>query len=160
MSMDTLWQLSRFQAQQMVDMDLIHANSFEYFIGEDVVHDVCIPTFVQTLLELKKRKSLSSFSDEEIGQPEDYIHIHIQKQPLRMDNPSALKVYKDGYNPSNESSALQFLYKKNAQNIPRYIAHDRYSMIIYPVCEQISDQFRELHAPPPFEYIHSMNVFH
>ena len=34
------------------------------------------------LLELKKRKSLSGFSDEEKGQLVDYIHVLVQQQPL------------------------------------------------------------------------------
>ncbi|RHZ78956.1 hypothetical protein Glove_153g36 [Diversispora epigaea] len=176
------------------------------FIEEDVIHDVYIPIFVQTLLELKKRKSLSGFSDEEKCQLVNYIHVLVQQQPLRelfaiflsdgyqfyvmafdrnskkykefitnfktglrlfwvllnvnspftmmsgpksirfytsntestrihlreylgmgttstvykvdwQYNPSALKVYKDGYNPSNEASALRFLNGK-VQNIP------------------------------------------
>ncbi|RHZ79750.1 hypothetical protein Glove_141g70 [Diversispora epigaea] len=192
------------------------------FIEEDVVHDVCIPTFVQTLLELKKRKRTFGFSDEEKGQLVDYIYFLVQQQPLRelfaiflsdgyqfyvmafdrntkmyrefmtnfktvmstkihlkeclgvgststvykvdwKDNPSALKVYKDGYNPSNEAKVLQYLNGKNVQNIPRYIAHDRHSMIISPVCEKISDQFQSFHVLQLLhllEHIHSMNAIH
>ncbi|RIA96033.1 hypothetical protein C1645_802705 [Glomus cerebriforme] len=54
------------------------------FMEEDVINDVYNTMFVQTLLEVKKRKSMSGLSDEDKGQVLDYIRVLVQQQPLRM----------------------------------------------------------------------------
>ncbi|RIA92381.1 hypothetical protein C1645_820810 [Glomus cerebriforme] len=58
---------------------------FSILLNEDAVNNVCIPMFVCTLLEVKKRKSPNSgLADEDKGQLLDYIHVLIQQQPLRV----------------------------------------------------------------------------
>jgi len=77
--------------------------------------------------------------------------------------PSAIKVFKFGYNSHDEAHALKFLNAENFQNVPRYIAHDDKSIIIRPVCEQIGDQFQVSHALQLLSlliHIHSMKIYH
>ena len=52
------------------------------FMEDDIINDVYLTMFVQTLLEVKKRKSLSDLLDEDKGQVLNYIHILIHQQPL------------------------------------------------------------------------------
>jgi serine/threonine protein kinase len=77
--------------------------------------------------------------------------------------PSAIKIYKQGYSPDDEVKILSYLNEKNVQNIPRYIMHDRSSMIITPVGDPISQQFRNRHALQLLNLlrcIHNERVFH
>ncbi|CAI2189698.1 5077_t:CDS:1 [Funneliformis geosporum] len=77
--------------------------------------------------------------------------------------PSAIKIFKQGFNPDNEVNILRYLNEKMIQNIPTYIAHDKKSMIITPVGEKISYQFRQHHALQLLNLlrcIHNEEVFH
>ncbi|CAG8577113.1 8462_t:CDS:2, partial [Scutellospora calospora] len=205
------------------------------FIEDDIINDVYLTMFVQTLLEVKKRKSFSNLLDEDKGQVLNYIRILIRQQPLRelfavflsdgfyfyvmaydrrtkrysehttnlktglrlfwvlinysspfttMVGPksidfkpsqgdftrirlreylgagssssvykidwenasSAIKIFNNGYDLSNEVNALNFLNKGNFPNVPTYIAHDDNSIIIRPVCERFGNRFQVSHA--------------
>lgn len=76
---------------------------------------------------------------------------------------SAIKVFNPDYKPSYEAKALIFLNKEKIQNIPIYVAHDKKSIIIRPVCKRIGDQFLVSHALQLLHLlkrIHSMKIYH
>ncbi|CAI2168712.1 8873_t:CDS:2 [Funneliformis geosporum] len=62
------------------------------------------------------------------------------------DNISAIKLFKSGHDPSHEATIRRLLNGKNIKYIPKYVANDNYSLIIRPVCEKISGQFRAFHT--------------
>ncbi|CAG8797513.1 21050_t:CDS:2 [Gigaspora margarita] len=53
------------------------------FNSDNIPNDAFNTIVVQTILELKKHKRTTGFSDEEKGQLVDYLHILIEQQPLR-----------------------------------------------------------------------------
>ncbi|KAF0369753.1 kinase-like protein [Gigaspora margarita] len=60
-----------------------HKPDISVFMEDDIINDVYLTMHVQTLLEVKKRKSFSNLLDEDKGQVLNYIRILIRQQPLR-----------------------------------------------------------------------------
>src|SRR6266498_3983557 len=58
-------------------------SNLSIFFEDDVKDRTFISMFVQTLLEVKKKKSESGLADKDKGQLIDYMNVLIQHQPLR-----------------------------------------------------------------------------
>jgi hypothetical protein len=108
------------------------------FLEDDARNKTYIPMFVQTLLEVKKRKSVSGLADEDKGQLIDYLNVLIQHQPLREHFALFLS---DGFR------FYVMVYERNTKQYREFTTNFRAGLRLFYVLLQFDSSYTRMAGP-------------